>query len=226
MVKGIEVPLGAAMAAWLGALALGTLVERIRQRRRKVAGANPLAGLFAPSALAGAIDSANRHAAGQPAAQAVLRGRIDQTAVLRTGWDATTREQVLGHVAGVMRAGIRRDDNFMQVEGDSFAIIMSGADERAAKGVADRLRRALTQMKLPQFGGDNPFTASFGVAAGGTANSSAALVARALAALDAAQKSGADHVVAASEIEEIIFLPAPDRSAPDPSPTSCSSEAA
>jgi len=211
------VPLEAAMAAWAVALALGALLGRVRHRPTRTVGADPLSGLFAPLALERAVDSANRRSAGRAAARAVLHGRIDQIAALRAGWDAETREQVLSHIAGVMQAGIRRSDRFTQVEGNGFTIIMPGADERDAKGVANRLRRALAQLKLPQFGAGSPFTASFGVAAGDTADSSTALVARALAALDAAQKSGTDHVVAASEMEDILCLPAPDPCRPDPS---------
>jgi diguanylate cyclase (GGDEF)-like protein len=156
------------------------------------------------------VDGANSRLRGKIAAQAVLRGRIDQIASLRTGWDAKTREQVLGQIAGVMKAGIRRDDSFARIEGDGFTIIMPGADESAAMGVADRLRRALAQLRMPQFGADNPFTASFGVAAGRSDDSRDNLVARARAALEAAQRGGSDHVVAASEIEEVVFLPAPE----------------
>ena len=130
--------------------------------------------------------------------------------MLRTARDAATREQILSQIAGVMKAGIRRDDSFARIEGDGFTIIMPGADERAAVGVAERLRRALAQFHLTQFGADNRFTASFGVASGRADDN---LVARARAALEAAQRGGSDHVVAASEIEEVIFLPAPERTA-------------
>jgi diguanylate cyclase (GGDEF)-like protein len=133
--------------------------------------------------------------------------------MLRSGWNAEAREAVLDHVATVMKAGIRREDRLARVEGDGFTIIMSGADETAAKGAADRLRRALAQIRLPQFGTDNAFTASFGVASGRADETGDKLVKRALAALNAAQKVGSDQVVAASEIEEVIFLPAPGPSA-------------
>lgn len=213
MITGIAVPLEAAMAAFLAALMLGVYVGQERQRRRHAALPDPLSGLFAPATLEAAVDGANRRFHRHVAAQAVLRGRIDQIASLRTGWDAETREQVLSHIAGVMKAGVRRDDSFAQIEGDGFTIVMPGADERAARGVADRLRRAMAQINLPQFGGENPFTASFGVAAGRADDNPASLVARARAALEAAQKAGSDHVVAASEIEEVIFLPPPETSA-------------
>lgn len=213
MITGIEVPLEAAIAASLVVFALGVLAERTRFHRKLDDAVNPLAGLFAPGVLESAADEANRRLAGRMAGHAVLRGRIDQIAMLRTGWDAAARDQVLGQIADVMKAGVRRGDRVSHTEGEGFTIIMPGADERAAKGVAERLRRALTQMKLPQSGTHNPFTASFGVAAGRNDDCGETLVARARAALDAAQKAGSDHVVAASEIEEVMFLPSPDSSA-------------
>ncbi|MCZ8137622.1 MAG: diguanylate cyclase [Porphyrobacter sp.] len=213
MITGIAVPFEAAMAASLATLLLGIFVGQERVRRSQQAAANPLSGLFTPATLETAVEGANRRFTSRVAGQAVLRGRIDQIASLRTGWDDQTREQVLGQIAAVMQAGVRRDDSFSRIEGDGFTIVMPGADERAAVGVADRLRHALAQIRLPQFGGENPVTASFGVAAGRADETRDNLVARARAALEAAQKAGSDHVVAASEIEEVIFLPAPEQSA-------------
>jgi len=212
VITGFEVPLEAAIAASLAALALGILAERSRFHRKLDDAVNPLAGLFAPGVLESAAEEANRRLAGRMASQAVLRGRIDQIAMLRTGWDSAARDQVLGHIASVMKAGIRREDRFELIEGEGFTIVMPGADEQAAMGVAERLRRALAHMTLPQSGMHNHFTASFGVAAGRSGDCGETLVARARAALEAAQKAGSDHVVAASEIEEIKFLPAPHSS--------------
>jgi len=212
VITGFEVPLEAAIAASLAALALGILAERSRFHRKLDDAVNPLAGLFAPGVLESAAEEANRRLAGRMASQAVLRGRIDQIAMLRTGWDSAARDQVLGHIASVMKAGIRRGDRFEHIEGEGFTIVMPGADEQAAMGVAERLRRALAHMTLPQSGMHYHFTASFGVAAGRSGDCGETLVARARAALEAAQKAGSDHVVAASEIEEIKFLPAPHSS--------------
>lgn len=213
MITSIAMPLEAAAAAWLAAFGLGFVAGQAWAARKRTAPANPLAGLFAPATLGPAVNGANRRFNGTGTAQAVLHGRIDQLAMLRTGRDAATREQILSQIAGVMKAGIRRDDSFARIEGDGFTIIMPGADERAAVGVAERLRRALAEFHLTQFGADNRFTASFGVAAGRTDDNRDNLVARARAALEAAQRGGSDHVVAASEIEDVIFLPAPERPA-------------
>lgn len=217
MVTGIAVPLEAAMVTATAALALGVFVERLRHRRALVPAApaakpvsSPLADLFAPSTLGQAVERVNRRRATRKAARAVLTGRIDQIAMLRAGWDSEAREQVLGHIAAVMKAGVRREDSFTQIAGEGFTIVMPGADERDAMGVAERLRRALAGMNLPRTGAMNPFTASFGIAADEHGLAGEALIARARAALDAAQQTGSDHVVAASEIEEVIFLPPPE----------------
>ncbi|MEQ5787016.1 GGDEF domain-containing protein [Erythrobacter sp. NFXS35] len=213
MGTGIEVSLEAAIAACLLTLALGALIGRGRHIGQQAIVSDPLTDLFAPRNFGKIIDGANRRAAGQAAAQAVVHGRIDQTATLHAGWNLQAREEFLGHVSAVMKAGIRHDDTFIRAEGAGFTIVMPGADERAAKGVAERLRGALALIRLPQFGSGNAFTASFGVAAGTAADRSKTLVARALAAVEAAQTAGVDHIVVASEMQDVIFLPAPDRSA-------------
>lgn len=222
MVTGIAVPLEAAMAAALAMLAVGVLAVRWRQDRRTAPPPapapslrtmpGPLAELFAPATFGKAVvEQANRRRAARKSAHAVLRGRIDQIAMLRAGWDAEAREQVLLQIAAVMKAGVRRTDSVTHIAGEGFTIIMPGADERDAMGVAARLRRALASMTLPHTGAMNPFTASFGVAADAHGLAGETLIARARAALDAAQQTGSDHVVAASEIEEVIFLPPPEK---------------
>lgn len=219
MVTGIAVPLEAAMAASLAARALGAYLERLRQARAKAlllpppphrAIPGPLADLFSPATLGPAIERANRRRATRKPAHAVLSGRIDQIAMLRAGWDAEAGRQVLAQIAAVMKAGVRREDSFTHIAGEGFTIVMPGADERDAMGVAERLRRALANMTLPRTGARNPFTASFGVAADEHGLAGEALIARARAALDAAQLRGSDHVVAASDIEDVIFLPPPE----------------
>lgn len=212
MVTGIAVPLEAAIGLWLAGLMLGIAAGRLRGRepRGPAAKRDPLAGLFSSGMMSSAVQHANRRTASGMGRRAVLRGRIDQMAMLQTGWDPQTRQQMLDQIAAIMQAGLRSDDDFAALDNDGFTITMDGADEAAAKRVAARLRHALLQLRLPQLGGANPFTASFGVASGEIQDNGVTLVARARAALDAAQQTGADQVVAASEMEDVIFLPPPD----------------
>ncbi len=220
MITGIEMPLE--LAALLCALcaAVGAWLGQTRARRRvalpveplREPAADPLRDLMKREALAEAINLAARRDAMRDGSHAVLRGRIDQLAALRTIWNAQTRQEVSEHVAAVMRAGLRRDDRITLAEGDGFTILVPGADERAAVRIADRMRRSLAQLRLPQLGTEARITASFGVAADRFGETGEGIVQRARRALEQAVAHGEDHVVPASEIEEIMLLPAPSPS--------------
>lgn len=210
MITGINIPLELALLLCVGCGAAGVWAGQVRANRRLDPRRNPLRELLRPAVLSQAIDLAARRDALREGSHAVLHGRIDQIAALRTVWNADTREQVHEHIAAVMRAGLRRGDRIAISAGgsgeDNFTILIPGADERAAVRIADRLRCSLAQLRLPQLGNEARLTASFGVAADRFGESSDGLDRRARRALDAAD---ADHVVPASEIEEIILLPAP-----------------
>ena len=213
---GIEVPLELAALLCAGAMAAGVWAGRLAANRRldprRAPASDPLGDLLKTENLAEAIDLTARRNAARAGAQAVLHGRIDQFAQFSEVWTQTTRSEVREHVAAVMRTGLRRDDrvalNAAQA-GEGFTIVIPGADERAALRIADRLRRTLAQLRLPQLGSEARFTASFGVAAERFGDHAGELNARARRAFDAAVAKGADHVVPASEIEEIMLLPAP-----------------
>lgn len=213
MVSGINVPLELAVLLCMAALAAGVWAGRRREIRRLDPRRNPLADLMHPETLTHAVDLATRRNAVRGASQAVLHGRIDQLAAMRNVWSPETRDQVHGHVAAVMRAGLRRDDKFIEAEGDGFTIIIPGADERTAARIADRLRRSLARLRLSQLGGNAHLTASFGVAAEQFGDTDNTLVRRAQQALKAALAQGNDHVITASEIEDVTLLPSPEPAA-------------
>ena len=209
----MSVPLEVAVGLCAIFCALGVWVGRWRVTRRVELRSAPLKGLMQPAVLGEAIDLAARRNAMRSASRAVLHGRIDQLAGLRGVWNPALREQVRGHVAAVMRAGLRREDRFTEIEGDGFTIVVPGADERAAVRIADRLRRAVAQLRLPHFGEDDRITASFGVAAHRRSDNCDQLNLRARRALHAAIAQGEDHVVSSSEIGEVLYLPAPEPAA-------------
>lgn len=212
MITGIEVPLELAALLCAGSIAIGAWAGRLRAIRRiaprRPLGTDPFARIHNPEVFAEAIDLAARRNAARAGSQAVLHGRIDQFAAFSQFWSSDTREEVREHVAAVMRAGLRRNDRVTLSDSD-FTILVPGADERAAVRVADRLRRKLAQLVLPQLASGQRLTATFGVAARHVGHPDNGLNQRARKALDAAVARGIDHVVPASEIEEIMLLPAP-----------------
>jgi diguanylate cyclase (GGDEF)-like protein len=209
VITGIDIPLELALLLALAGIAVGALGGRRNAAPSPRPSADPLAALMRPAALGQAVDLAARRDAVRRQSHAVLRGRIGPLARLRAMWDPDDREDALDHVAAVMRAGLRRDDSIARLDGDGFTIIIPGADERAATRVAARLRRSLERLQIVLPGGEARLFASFGVAGDRSEISGDVLVRRAQQALEAAMRRGEDHIVAASEIEEVIYLPAP-----------------
>lgn len=195
MITDINVPLEVAILLCAVFCAAGAWTGKTRAGRKLAPQRSHLADLMQPANLDPVIDLAARRNAMREASHAVLHGRID-----RLG-RAATHEGVTGSVASVMRAGLRRGDRVTHVEGDGFTIILPGADERAGARIADRLHNALYQAGA---------TARFGVAAGRSDDGGDLLNRRARRALDAALTQGRDHIVSASEIEEVFYLPAPE----------------
>lgn len=200
MITGLHVPLELAVVLSALFCAAGAWIGQARAVRRQEKQRHRLADLMQPANLDPVIDLATRRNAMRDASHAVLHGRIGP----REGTDA--HEPAKGSVAAVMRAGLRRGDNVTHIAGEGFTIILPGADERAGARIADRLRVALAQAGETVGG-----AARFGVAAGRYDESGDLLNRRARRALDAAFAQGRDHVVSASEIEEVLYLPAPEQ---------------
>jgi diguanylate cyclase (GGDEF)-like protein len=217
VITGVSVPLELALILCFAGLALGFWAGRRQTISRLDPRRSPLARQVHPAMLFQAVDLAARRNADRAASQAVLHGQIDQLMGLHNGWDSDIREQVQGHVAAIMRAGLRRGDSFAVCDRDQFTITIPGADERTAARIADRLRRSLAGLHLPQLGSTARVTASFGVAAEQFEVAGDALVQRARHALKVALEQGDDHVITASAIEEVIMLPPPAPAAPQTS---------
>jgi hypothetical protein len=191
MITGLNVPLEWAAVLCAVFCGLGAVAGHLRATKRSAA-RNPLADLMQPATLDPVIDLAARRSAMR---EAVLHGRMT------TGTAGSAAHE---HVAAVLRAGLRRGDRVSHIAGEGFTIILPGADEDTGSRIAERLRGSLEQLKLD---------ARFGVAAGRSGAGSDLLARRARRALDAAPNRGMEHIVAASDVEEVLFLPPPAASA-------------
>jgi diguanylate cyclase (GGDEF)-like protein len=197
----------ALIAAFLAGYAAFSLRARGRTRR------DPLSGLFQRQNFQTTIREtallySDRELFGA-AGGAMLRARIDHMDQVNTIWGRAAYESAARMVGGVMRASVRETDQFRQIEGDGFVILVPDVDEHRATGIAERLRRSLALSRIEGMGADMRVTASFGVAARMGGETDAALRRRADEALAAARRAGEDHIVAASDIEEVLLLPAP-----------------
>ena len=156
-----------------------------------------------------------------PRKTAVLSGKVDHVDHVGHVWGQETRADAIEQVAQVMRAGVRKTDFFAPSQDEGFTIVAEGASEIEASEIAKRLMEKLAKMPVPGVDEDLRLTASFGVAERREGEGDSELRARADAALDTARDTragqGEDCIVAASEWEEVHFLPAPSPSENGPS---------
>jgi diguanylate cyclase (GGDEF)-like protein len=113
-------------------------------------------------------------------------------------------DEVLAHVASVLRGLTRDIDTPARYGGEEMAVILPETDLRGAARVAERMREGVERMHVPGVGGGGspPVTASFGVAeAADGLDSPDALVAAADAALYRAKRAGKNRVEQAGAAE-------------------------
>ena len=133
-------------------------------------------------------------------------------------------------MAQVIRAGVRKGDDVTRCdkspEDGGFVIQAPGATEVEASAIAKRLLKTIGSTEIDAMSGDMRLSASFGVAARRIGETEDAWRARAGEALNAAIDSGEEHVVTASEWEEVMLLPAPTPSPESVADTDQSNESA
>lgn len=113
---------------------------------------------------------------------------------------------VQGHAAGdaalvalarLMRADMRSHDVLGRFGGEEFLAVLPDCDASAAWATAQRVCADLKAMRIPVTQADDALTVSVGVATVGDAEATAALVARADAAMYAAKRAGGDRAAQA-----------------------------
>ena len=71
-------------------------------------------------------------------------------------------DKVLKEVARIVRKNLRNTDIFARWGGEEFIILLPNTDLKGAKSVAEKLRRAIERLYIPELKG-RKITASFGV---------------------------------------------------------------
>ncbi|GJD54093.1 hypothetical protein OPKNFCMD_6874 [Methylobacterium crusticola] len=98
---------------------------------------------------------------------------------------------VLTQTAATCQANLRKSDLFGRIGGEEFAVLLPHTDRRSALQVAEKLRLALADLRVPTPSGTLAVTASFGVASlGGSVSDTDALLQGADEALYAAKADG------------------------------------
>ncbi len=88
---------------------------------------------------------------------------IDHFKTVNDTWGHLAGDDVLREVAGRVRASLRTYDVFGRVGGEEFLIVLPGTPLGSVKGVAERLRKAISQPPMSTHKGLLRVTASVGV---------------------------------------------------------------
>lgn len=131
---------------------------------------------------------------------AILMLDLDHFKRINDRFGHATGDELLKHLAALMRGGLRKIDTVGRVGSEEFAIILPGASPTSAEVFAERLRRKIADTPLAAEGQVIPLSVSIGVAAmyAKDPNSDSALV-RADRALYRAKECGRNRVEVARE---------------------------
>jgi diguanylate cyclase (GGDEF)-like protein len=171
----------------------GALVESERAHRRRST-LDPLTGLFNRNALDQRLSELDGQPAGREAgsSHALLLCDLDNFKRVNDQLGHAAGDAVLRDIAGTMRAALRAGDSIYRVGGEEILVVLPGASEADAVGVAERLRRAVRERRPVGVA----VTISVGVAVSKTGPlDTDELVSLADSALYSAKAAGRDRVV-------------------------------
>ncbi len=171
----------------------GALVESDRAHRRRST-IDPLTGLFNRNAL----EQRLRELDGQPTdeeegiSHALLLCDLDNFKRVNDRLGHAAGDAVLQEVAYTMRTSLRAGDSIYRVGGEEILVVLPGAKEADAVGIAERLRRTVRECRPAGV----PVTISIGVAVSSPGPlDTDELVELADAALYSAKAAGRDQVM-------------------------------
>ena len=126
----------------------------------------------------------------------VLMIDVDNFKHVNDSYGHSTGDQALRHLAGLMKAELRKIDSLGRLGGEEFAIILPGAALAAAEVFAERLRKTVAESPARHHDLPIPLTISIGVTEIRTDDTCADdTLARADRALYRAKEGGRDRVI-------------------------------
>jgi diguanylate cyclase (GGDEF)-like protein len=174
----------------------GALVESDRAHRRRST-LDPLTGLFNRNALEQRLAELDGQPCGEKEglSHALLLCDLDHFKRVNDRLGHAAGDAVLKDVAYTMRAVLRAGDSIYRIGGEEILVVLPGATEKDAVGIAERLRQAVRKSRPAGV----EVTISIGAAISGppTVNTDD-LVARADVALYSAKAGGRDQVFVAN----------------------------
>lgn len=177
---------------------LGLIIIRLVGRLRELTQRDPLTGLYNRRAFDQELTRQQRQQRPDGERQtglALLLADLDHFKRVNDTHGHVVGDQMLVHVARLLREGARSTDTVARLGGEEFAIVMADTTPESAAVAAERLRALLAATPLQIEGSSVPITVSIGLAVGALGETGATpLLRRADAALYRAKAGGRDRV--------------------------------
>ena len=154
-----------------------------------------LTGLMNRSGFESVLVSALANARSRNAHYCLMHVNIDQLHVVNDLLGHQEGDGLIRRVAKVLRATLRDSDYLARLDGDEFAVLATSCDARQGNGIADKIRTAISELKVVSGQRQLDVSACIGVASiDAQTESIVGVLASAEIACKAAKEGGRDRV--------------------------------
>jgi len=136
----------------------------LKQRLQYLGKQDHQTGLINQHALLSRLETAISELAGAEVAAALLFVEIDGFRALRDQSGITAAEQLVTHVAGIIRSEMGPTEQIARLGESSFVVLMPGVSSATALAVSDRLRKTIASRIFRTASRSVPLTVSIGIA--------------------------------------------------------------
>jgi diguanylate cyclase (GGDEF)-like protein len=140
---------------------LASLLAAVLAERR--AGRDALTGVASRAVLEERLELVYERCCAEGSSMAVVMCDVDRFKEINDGFGHSVGDRVLQEIAATLAHHSRGRDFVCRYGGEEFTILMDGANAQAAVAVAERLRKAVEEIRFDSDGTAILLTASFGV---------------------------------------------------------------
>lgn len=180
---------------------VGTILDiterkALETRLAHLAQYDPLTGLLNRRAILAHLEALHHDRRGQGQPVCLMMCDVDHFKSINDRYGHAVGDEVLRHVAHVLRAHLRDADALGRIGGEEFLVVLDSADLEQASQVAHRLRQAMASTAVATGNRNITVTISVGVAQSLAGDEDwASVIARADDGLYAAKHAGRDRVM-------------------------------
>ncbi len=158
-----EKELAARIRAQLGWKQRVALLRRAKEDLERQATTDPLTGLFNRRFFQRALETEVARSNRTEAPFSLMLIDVDRFKAINDTYGHPIGDVVLKAIAQALQDSIRRSDTACRFGGEEFALIMPGASDENIYRVAERIRKKITRLALPQLPENHPLTVSIGI---------------------------------------------------------------